>query len=261
MSRGNLAAARIANVKMNYADKWVHLTWSLKVTDASSPIKSEWTVWFNGVLTELEEADSTTVIAPSGVIADMPYPEMSPEKVFFRLEFIGHSAFELDDDVKNYFRGELTPLSCLNFSLSASSIFWRLHRHHLDTPLAPLNLSVRCKNFEFRHAFSAPWRNNLLFLPDFLHPVLGWVDTWRRFGQPLTDEDVQQIYLWDSQTLRFPFDDQLLDLSGNSQPDSDKGTHPLGMQRSLPAQMHGGGVAALQPCSSTNSVHMFFRAR
>lgn len=99
-------------------------------------------------------------------------------------------------------------------------------------------------------------------MPDFLRrPVLGWFDTWRRFGEPLTDENVQQIYLWDSQTLRFPFDDQLLDLSGNSQPDSGTGTHPLGMPRNLPAQMHGGGVAALQPCSSTNSANLLVRAR
>lgn len=47
----------------------------------------------------------------------------------------------------------------------------------------------------------------------------GWIDTWRRYGKPLTNDDVQQIYVWDSQTLRFPFDDRLLDLSGELQLD------------------------------------------
>ena len=139
-SLGNSGQARIPYAKRDYADKWVHLTWSLKVTDASSPIKSEWTVWVNGVLTKLKEADTSTTIAPSGVVGDMPYPERTPEKDFFRLEFLGHNAFELDGDVDKYFRGEFPPLSSLNCSLSASSIFWRMHRHHLDTLLASLTV-------------------------------------------------------------------------------------------------------------------------
>jgi hypothetical protein len=112
MSLGNLGQARIAYAKRDYANKWVHLTWSLKVTDASSPIKSEWTVWVNGVLTELKEADTSTTIAPSGVVGDMPYPERTP-----RLEFLGHNAFELDGNVDKYFRGEIPPSFLLELQL------------------------------------------------------------------------------------------------------------------------------------------------
>lgn len=104
VSDGFRTGVNLPSLLKNNKDEWVHLTWSLKVTEVSTPIKSEWSIWVNGMLSRLTDHSGTT-IADGGIISDMAYPGGEA----FQREFIGHSAWSEDESKELYLRGSSSP--------------------------------------------------------------------------------------------------------------------------------------------------------